>query len=188
MLSALVIGQSSARVEAAPIAIIAPSELANGQKFRIMVVTSAVTNAFSTDINYYNGFVSGALDYTYLGAPVTWKAWGSTQATSAANNLGAWDSAVDVWRNDGTTKISTGGTFFTTNHLAAVQDYTNSSDRVWSGFYVDGSAVPDAWLGRASGQGVQTGFAKGRSPCRIGSPSSSGEPKQSSPCMAYRRS
>ena len=69
MLSAVVIAQSSARVEAAPIAIVAPSGLANGQKFRIMVVTSAVTNAFSTDINYYNGFVSGALDYTYLGPP-----------------------------------------------------------------------------------------------------------------------
>jgi hypothetical protein len=52
VLSALVIAQSSARIEAAPIAIVAPSGLANSQKFRIMVVTSAVTNAISTDINY----------------------------------------------------------------------------------------------------------------------------------------
>ena len=51
VLTALVIAQFSARVEAAPIAIVAPSELANGQKFRIMVVTSAVTNPLSTDIN-----------------------------------------------------------------------------------------------------------------------------------------
>lgn len=79
----------------------------------------------------------------------------------ANRNLGAWDSAVDVWRNDGTTKISTGGNFFTTNHSAAVQDFTNSTDRVWSGSYADGSAVPDAWLGRASGQGVQNGFCQG---------------------------
>ena len=101
------------------------------------------------------------MDYTYLGAPVTWKAWGSTQSTSAASNLGAWHSTVDVWRNDGTTKISTGGNFFTTNHSAAVQDFTNSTDRVWSGSYADGSAVPNAWLGRASGQGVQNGFCQG---------------------------
>ena len=42
-----------------------------------------------------------------------------------------------------------------------MQDSTNSTDRVWSGSYADGSAVPNAWLGRASGQGVQNGFCQG---------------------------
>lgn len=72
-----------------------PTGLNPGDSFRIAFVTSGLTNATATDINYYNTFVSTeAASYTYEGQAITWKAIASTASIDARDNIGGFGSAV----------------------------------------------------------------------------------------------
>jgi hypothetical protein len=76
--------------------VVVPPGLSLGDTYRLVFVTSAVTDATSTDISYYNNFVTTAADavpaLAALGA--TWTAIASTETVSAATNIGVSTSGI----------------------------------------------------------------------------------------------
>jgi hypothetical protein len=68
-------------------------------------VTSTTTTATSTDISYYDGFVTSLADAaglgTYAGLPVTWEDLGSTSTVSAISREPLSDTAP-IYMLDGT--------------------------------------------------------------------------------------
>ena len=146
----------------AEVVIATPTGLTAGQKFRIMVVTTATTTATSSDINYYNTFVANdtaATNYTYGGYAVSFKAWGSTATVSASSNIG-WVGAnqVDVYRADGTL-ISTAANFLTGSHAAVI---TTSAFNVFTGAPAAGTNGNSNVLGTTdAGGGVMGGVSNG---------------------------
>jgi len=62
-----------------------PVGLAPGDSYQLAFVTSATTNATSSDINSYNSFVQAAADAAGIGSSegVTWSAIASTSAINA---------------------------------------------------------------------------------------------------------
>jgi hypothetical protein len=96
-----------------------PTGLNPGASFRIAFVTSGLTTATATDINYYNTFVSAeAASYTYAGQAITWKAIASTESIDARDNIGGVGANIPVYLVDGT-KIA--------------NDLTENTGGLWSG-------------------------------------------------------
>ncbi len=107
---------ASSSLSAAPVTV--PGDLAPGFSYRLAFITSTATDATSTDINYYNTFVSnvagGVPQLAALGT--TWKAIGST-------------ASIDARDNTGTNPASTGVPIYT---LAGVRIANNNAD-LWDG-------------------------------------------------------
>ncbi|MGA2769628.1 MAG: PEP-CTERM sorting domain-containing protein [Bryobacteraceae bacterium] len=95
-----VVGIAS-RSDAATI-ITVPLNLNPGDIYRLVFFTSTLTDATSTDINYYNNFVTLVADtvpaLVDLGA--TWTVIGSTATVDAKTNIG--DTASGIYTLDGT--------------------------------------------------------------------------------------
>ena len=80
-----------------------PAGLNPGDQFRLVFVTDSTTNAFSGDINYYNGIVDGEADTAtaLLSASenpfgnITWYVIASTSTVDARDNTMTNDSVVD---------------------------------------------------------------------------------------------
>ncbi len=146
-----------------------------GDKYRLIFLTSTGTNAVSADITTYNDFVQGIaasstafpkLDYSL------WKIVGSTVAVDARDNTGTnpgSGTGVAVFLTDGSSAIATSNADLWDNSIAfpvnldenAVNAST-SPNRVFTGSFATGTAVPisttgDNPLGVPGGQGVQTG-------------------------------
>jgi hypothetical protein len=73
--------------------VVVPTGLAPGDQYRLVFVTDGTRDATSTDINDYNTFVTNQVTGSALanalsgaGLTTTWKAIGSTSATSAKVN------------------------------------------------------------------------------------------------------
>ena len=143
---------ASSSLSAAPVTV--PGDLAPGFSYRLAFITSTATDATSTDINYYNTFVSnvagGVPQLAALGT--TWKAIGST-------------ASIDARDNTGTNPASTGVPIYT---LAGVRIANNNAD-LWDGtiqsplnVWEDGTAAPAiAWTGSVASGTVFAGFALG---------------------------
>ena len=128
----------------ADVVIAAPTGLAVGQQFRIMVVTTGTTQATSTDISTYNTFVASDTantNYTYNGVTVAFSAWGSTATVNAKDNIG-WTTGnqTNVYRSTGVL-ISTAAAFLTANHAAGVTDVP--SNYIWTGTGIDGNRAQE---------------------------------------------
>jgi hypothetical protein len=81
--------------------VLFPAGLNPGDKYRLVFVTSTTTVATSSDISYYNSFVTNVADAVpeLLALNATWTVIGSTSAVSAATNIGATNSGI--YRLDG---------------------------------------------------------------------------------------
>lgn len=132
-----------------------PAGLQPGDHFRIVFVTPGGTLATSTDIDYYNDFVTNqATGYEYNGSAVSWYAIGSTSSVSARDNI-LGDTTAPVYLNDGTqiaTSLTTSsGGLWSGSILNPIdKDLAgNGTHRiaVWTGTAFDGSAFADYELG-----------------------------------------
>jgi hypothetical protein len=143
--------------------ILTPGGLNPGDSFRIAFVTRGLTNATSTDINYYNTFVStDAAAYTYGGQAITWKAIASTQSVTARDNIGGFGTNVPVYLVDGTKVANdlttnagglwSGSLISNLNRQIDGTSPTTSTvfeERVWTGTWQNGepSGVPELGTG-----------------------------------------
>jgi len=93
----------------ADLIIATPSELSPGDQFRIVFLTLGTTEATSSDIAFYNNFVTADAEHqaggagnqvVCGGAVLTWSAIGSTYCVSATANIGAF--GVPVFLASGT--------------------------------------------------------------------------------------
>jgi PEP-CTERM motif len=98
--------------EAGGIALQTPAGLSPGDSFRFVFVTDGTTTATSTEISYYNNFVTAqAGGATYNGSVVSWDAIGSTATVNAIDNIGQ-SPISGVYLADGilvTTSTTTSG-------------------------------------------------------------------------------
>ncbi|MFN7338562.1 MAG: PEP-CTERM sorting domain-containing protein [bacterium] len=83
--------------------VVVPPGLAPGAQYRLVFMTDGTRDATSTDINDYNTFVTNQVTGSALanalsgaGLTTTWKAIGSTSATSAKVNTGTDGTQPDV--------------------------------------------------------------------------------------------
>jgi len=86
--------------------VVVPTGLNPGDQYRLVFVTSGTRNATSSNINDYNTFVTNQVTGSALATQlttagfnlgtITWKAIGSTFATSAKVNTGTDGSQPDV--------------------------------------------------------------------------------------------
>ncbi|CAO5033310.1 PEP-CTERM protein-sorting domain-containing protein [Microcystis aeruginosa] len=83
--------------------VVVPTGLAPGDQYRLVFVTAGTRDATSTNINDYNTFVTNQVTGSALanalsgaGLTTTWKAIGSTSATSAKVNTGTDGTQPDV--------------------------------------------------------------------------------------------
>jgi len=86
--------------------VVVPPGLNPGDQYRLVFVTDSTRNATSTNINDYNNFVTNQVTGSALATQlttagfnlgtITWKAIGSTSATSAKVNTGTDGSQPDV--------------------------------------------------------------------------------------------
>ncbi|REJ40114.1 MAG: PEP-CTERM sorting domain-containing protein [Microcystis flos-aquae TF09] len=86
--------------------VVVPPGLNPGDQYRLVFVTDGTRNATSTNINDYNNFVTSQVTGSALATQlttagfnlgtITWKAIGSTSATSAKVNTGTDGSQPDV--------------------------------------------------------------------------------------------
>ena len=85
--------------------ILVPTDLAPESQYRLAFVTSGTTNATSSNIAYYNDFVTtqAALQSALSSLSTTWKAVGSTASISARDNTGTSPglTGVPIYRLDG---------------------------------------------------------------------------------------
>jgi hypothetical protein len=85
--------------------MLVPAGLRPGDQFRAVFVSSATRDARSADIADYDQFITNlaaaaGID-TYFGAPVTWRALGSTAAVAALDRLPFDFHAPPLYRLDG---------------------------------------------------------------------------------------
>ncbi|MCP4194746.1 MAG: PEP-CTERM sorting domain-containing protein [Planctomycetaceae bacterium] len=79
--------------------ILQPTDLAPGDQYRLVFVTSTLTEATSDDINYYNNFVDNLGD---LAMTSDWTAIASTQTVNARDNTGTTGSGgVPIYNLNG---------------------------------------------------------------------------------------
>jgi len=86
--------------------VVVPPGLNPGDQYRLVFVTDGTRDATSTNINDYNNFVTNQVTGSALATQlttagfnlgtITWKAIGSTSATSAKVNTGTDGSQPDV--------------------------------------------------------------------------------------------
>ena len=86
--------------------VVVPADLAPGAQYRLVFVTDGTRDATSSDINDYNTFVTNQVTGSPLATAlttagfnlgtITWKAIGSTSATSAKVNTSTDGSQPDV--------------------------------------------------------------------------------------------
>ena len=133
---------------AAAVPITTPTDLNPGDQYRLAFVTSADTQAVSTDIADYNAFVTAAANTqaALVTLGTTWTAIGSTAAIDARDNTGTNPSStgVPIYLLDGTTRIADSNADLWDGWLLAwisldeAGAYRNTT--VWTGTEIDGTA------------------------------------------------
>jgi hypothetical protein len=141
--------------------ITVPPGLAPGDPYRLVFVTSVPIDATSSDIDYYNAFVTAVAnsDPTLAAMDLTWTAIVSTPTVNAIDNIGEDD--VPVYNLAGQLVASsdtaaTGGLWDTNvtplaNPIEFNEDGGLECCDAWTGTAPDGEAVPQATLGDPSG-------------------------------------
>lgn len=156
----------------AGIIIDTPSGLTLGDQFRIAFVTLNTTQATSSDIAYYNSFVTndavsqaggGGNQVVYGGTVLTWSAIGSTSSVSAITNIGAF--GVPVYLASGTRVSSSDDAsgLWSGSLLAPINGfltYPSSFDTaVWTGTGLNGTSDGSFALGVTGEFGPMTGLS-----------------------------
>ncbi|MCF7956172.1 MAG: hypothetical protein K9M75_10245 [Phycisphaerae bacterium] len=121
---------------------------AAGDQYRLVFVTSATTDATSTDITTYNAFVQGLAEAAGLGGGV-WNVIGSTATVDARDNTGtnrynASHVSVPIFLIDGVTKIADNNADLWDGGIDAFIDMTETGTGgitgwVWTGTDPDGT-------------------------------------------------
>ncbi|MCH7228481.1 sialate O-acetylesterase [Haloferula sp. A504] len=129
---------------------------AAGDTYRLAFVTSATSDAISTDISTYNSFVQGLADAAGLG-DATWKAIGSTPSVDARDNTGTHpgvDGGVAVFLLDGATMIAASNAALWDGNLDAPLDRdelgnTGITGKTFTGTETNGAVASAQPLGGA---------------------------------------
>ena len=156
-----------------------------GDQYRLIFLSSAVTDGMSSDIATYNTFVeataSASTAFSELGS-VSWFMLGSTLTVDARDNTGTnptVETGVPVFLMDGASLLATNNSeLWSAPSAVAVAldengtEVSNTSTRVFTGSFNNGTGVGpgggggsngdgtgsgDTALGVLDGQGVQTG-------------------------------
>lgn len=136
-----------------------PQGLSPGDQYRLMFVTSTTTQGTSSDVSYYDSFVSAAATAAGLnfidGQSVTWQAIVSTPTVDAndSSRLSA-SSNAPIYRVDGVEIASNGANLWqASGYLLAALDVNEfgnyQSSYVWTGTNFNGFGSPDYQLGTA---------------------------------------
>ena len=132
--------------------VVVPPGLAPGAQYRLVFVTAGTRDATSTNIDDYNTFVTNQVTGSALanalsgaGLTTTWKAIGSTSATSAKVNTGTDGSQPDVpiYLIDGNKVANNNADLWDGSiqtFINRTQIDTSGTDSVWTGTNVGGSA------------------------------------------------
>lgn len=151
LLLAAVAGISPAVALAVPITV--PPSLSPGEQYRLAFRTGARTNALSSDIEFYNAFVTNVANtvpqLAQLGT--TWKIIGSTSAVDATENTSTNPSSsvgVSIFRLDGALVASSNADLWDGSIGAEISTFENGefinptgafpSPSVWTGTNADG--------------------------------------------------
>ena len=137
--------------------ITVPTGLAPGSQYRLVFVTNSAYQLQSTSISTYNNDVATeAATITQLAAlGATWYAIASTDADSAASNIGASASNVGLYLLDGATLVAngtgtTGSGLFSGRLLAPINltelGTTPFTDVIWTGSNADGTTKGAVFL------------------------------------------
>ena len=151
--------------------ITTPTGLSAGDQYRLVFVTSTLTEATSTDIADYNAFVTlaatGITDFSgTVEGSTTWTAIGSTDSVNVLDNTGTTDAGTDIGiylLND--TAIATSYTDLWSGTIAAAINIdeagaTSTADLVWTGSNSTGGTSGNA-LGEAKVRVGKAQFATG---------------------------
>jgi hypothetical protein len=139
-------------------AIPVPAGFGPGDTYHLLFNSSTFTNALSSDINFYNGFVQAAADAAGVGTSegLTWKAIASTSAVDARVNavVGA-NTPVFNMRQGQLEQIADGFSDLWDGALDGFAAYNergqlNAVD-AWTGSLASGLRAPGSTLGHSSG-------------------------------------
>jgi hypothetical protein len=135
--------------QAANAIIAEPTDLSNGDQYRLMFITSGTIDALSTDIATYNNFVNAqaALSTDATIQSLAWNMFGSTATVSAKDNTSTnftatTDPGLPIYTLDGVRLADSYEFFYTRNFggsqfLSTLQvdqfGNTTSAPRVWTG-------------------------------------------------------
>lgn len=130
-----------------------PAGLSAGDQFRVAFVSSATRDARSSNIADYDAFVSNLASAagidTYFGAPVTWRALGSTATVAAIDRLPFDFHAPPFYRLDGGLVARSSGELWLVGPTGSPITLTESGADiggeigggvVWTGTLRDGTA------------------------------------------------
>ena len=133
--------------------------LEEGAMYRVLFVTSTSTRATSSDIEFYNNFVSTAAVSGSVtgGLGLTWKALASTTGMNAQVNTGILtndSSLVTLFNTFGEIVATSGLDLWDGNISAAIRSEENGrfagTRYVWTGTHSNGNVNPDRTLGSSS--------------------------------------
>ena len=170
-LAVVALGVVSSAAPAAPIVV--PAGLSPGDQYRLVFVTSTITDATSPDIAYYNSFVTAAANtQTALAAlGTTWTAIASTPAADAQMNSDTTQDSVNsfvpIFRLDGELVAESVFVFWYGARLEPIDLDQSGALRdtpVWTGTSSDGTDNFNGPLGDPSpifgfsGSQLSTGF------------------------------
>ena len=116
--------------------------------YRVYFGTTAVTDALSADINYYNAFVTTAAATSPTLPTTTWRAVVSTPTVNAQDNVscGAYcDANVPVYDVNGNLVASSTAAFFAANMIANVDVTEHGVDYGWN--YIWSGSQPNTGIG-----------------------------------------
>ena len=144
---------SSFSALAAPITL--PSGLIAGDQYRLAFVTSTATDGTSSDINYYNSFVTNVANSVPQLAALgtTWSAIVSTPTVDAGDNTSTNPlidpTGVPIYTLGNTLIASSYSSFWSSNHSSFFYTETGlaGSTDVWTGTQTSGIGAPGQQLG-----------------------------------------
>jgi hypothetical protein len=160
--------------QAANAVIAPPTDLINGDEYRLIFITSGTIDALSTDIGIYNNFVNAqaALSTDAGIAALSWSMLGSTATVTARDNTATnftptTDPGIPIYTLDGVrladsyeffyTRLFGGADFLSTLQIDQSGDFS-SATTAWTGFFkfglintianVLGGSAGTTWQGR----------------------------------------
>jgi hypothetical protein len=154
----LSVGSLSVSGMASATLIEAIAELGDGDKYRVLFVTGTQTNQRSSNINYYNNYVSDAAATGILTKDLglSWMAIGSTASVNAMDNTGIYindDAPVTMFNLNGDVMALNGKDFWDFRIHPFLYDENGHYTRmqVWTGTNRDGTTGSNYFLGDPGG-------------------------------------
>jgi hypothetical protein len=150
----LIVGALSMTGTASATLIESIAALDDGDKYRVLFVTSTKRDATSSDITDYNTFVNTAAQAGSVtsGLGLTWKALASTDSVNARTNTGIVDDDPIVWlfNTDGVIVAESGKDLWDRYLMAPINQSEHGeliSDMTWTGMDAYGDSMEFLSLG-----------------------------------------